>query len=401
MKQLAKKLGGVFLALCMVLTLLPTVAFAANATTLKSTIENYNSNLTATVDGSTVTVTGTATGVTSILTLDIDQGVKVVWKASITTGDNFQLTRLINLTGTGTFEVAEGGRLESPTTTILAVDDVIISGGEVISNSTGTSSSAIYSKGNVTVSGGMVSAVQGYAIEATGEDSAVTVSGGTVSSDTGSAIYATGDSATVMVSGGIVKNAAQYESYPVIYMKSTSNISDNVTVSGTGKVQATVGGNKAIKTAGNVLVEGSAEVRAISCGISTSGNVTVNGGTVSAGGVGGYAIMAEGTSSVVTVGDGSVSCEASGRALYAYGDTATVTVSGGTVSAIGNGVAIYVPGTNPTVTVSGGTISSDTNYAINIGRSNLTDSASGNVMVTGAPSTQTRRLFIRPAISPR
>ena len=83
MKQIGKKLGSVFLVLCMVLTLLPTVAFAANASSLESTIESYTGgsgatgSLSASVSGSTVTVTGTVTNAASTLLLEIGAGVTV------------------------------------------------------------------------------------------------------------------------------------------------------------------------------------------------------------------------------------------------------------------------------------------------------------------------------------
>ena len=95
MKQIGKKLGSVFLVLCMVLTLLPTVAFAANASSLESTIESYTGgsgatgSLSASVSGSTVTVTGTVTNAASTLLLEIGAGVTVDWQASITAASDF------------------------------------------------------------------------------------------------------------------------------------------------------------------------------------------------------------------------------------------------------------------------------------------------------------------------
>ena len=87
MNQFWKRIGCTILMLCLVLTMMPTVAFAADAASLKTAIEGYTGgtgNLSAAVDGNTVTVTGTVTDATSTLTLDIDSGVTVVWQASIT-----------------------------------------------------------------------------------------------------------------------------------------------------------------------------------------------------------------------------------------------------------------------------------------------------------------------------
>lgn len=87
MKQIWKRIGCAILMLCLVLTMMPTMAFAADAAGLKTTIESYTGgtgNLFAVVAGDIVTVTGTVTDATSTLTLDIDAGVTVVWQASIT-----------------------------------------------------------------------------------------------------------------------------------------------------------------------------------------------------------------------------------------------------------------------------------------------------------------------------
>jgi len=99
-------------------------AYAADAAALKTTIEgktwgtNVINRLAAAVNGNTVTVTGTYTSDgpgTGGLTLDIDEGVTVVWKANVVKNTTFTDSYLIRLTGNGTFEVAEGGTLDSYT----------------------------------------------------------------------------------------------------------------------------------------------------------------------------------------------------------------------------------------------------------------------------------------------
>ena len=213
MKQIGKKLGSVFLALCLVLTLLPTVAFAADASGLESTIESYTGgtgSLTATVDNNVVTVTGTITDSSSPLTLDIDSGVTVIWEASITAASNFS-GNLIELPGEGTFEVASGEITATKGSAITGSGHVTVSGGTVSNSAASENYSVINMTNtnntveNVTVSGtGQVLAQGGAnstacAIKTSGS---VFVSGGTVSATTGSAAICAESDVTVY--GGVV-----------------------------------------------------------------------------------------------------------------------------------------------------------------------------------------------------
>jgi len=100
----AKKLLSMLLTLAMIIGIfsaLSPAAFAATPEQLKATIEAYSSGgLIAVVDGSTVTVTGSVTGATAGLTLNIDAGVTVVWKAALfgsTTGTSSNA--LMNISG--------------------------------------------------------------------------------------------------------------------------------------------------------------------------------------------------------------------------------------------------------------------------------------------------------------
>jgi hypothetical protein len=59
-------------------------SYADDAATLAATINGYTGgtgNLSASYSGNTVTVTGTKTNPTEGLTLDIDDGVSVIWKS--------------------------------------------------------------------------------------------------------------------------------------------------------------------------------------------------------------------------------------------------------------------------------------------------------------------------------
>ena len=103
-----------------------------------------------------VIVTGEVTGATNTLELDIDSSVTVLWGASYSGETSGLGNPLIMLTGSGTFEVAEGG--------------------------------------SVTRTG------RGYAIGSTGANATITVRGGSVD-----AIYSEGEGTTINVSGGSVE----------------------------------------------------------------------------------------------------------------------------------------------------------------------------------------------------
>ena len=92
----------------------PPAVGAANAESLKATIEGFahggsGEPLTATVSGNTVTVTGSVTGATNKLTLNIDAGTTVRWQADYHGTTSVTASNLIYLEGPGTFDVAAGG----------------------------------------------------------------------------------------------------------------------------------------------------------------------------------------------------------------------------------------------------------------------------------------------------
>lgn len=303
MKQIGKKLGSVFLVLCMVLTLLPTVAFAANASSLESTIESYTGgsgatgSLSASVSGSTVTVTGTVTNAASTLLLEIGAGVTVDWQASITAASDFT-GYLLELFGSdssnyGSFTV-DGGAITTGAGNaifILYYITLTVRSGTVssefkipivISNSaaslnvcgTGqvlsTSDHAIVSSGSVTVSeNARVSSSEIAAIFLQDPSATVSVTGGSVSNsysgtpttskhnDTGVAICAVNGASTVSVSGGTVSGSNCAANSGVIYMYGSCNETfENVTVSGSGQVLATDASSPAIYSKGTVVVKG-------------------------------------------------------------------------------------------------------------------------------------------------
>jgi hypothetical protein len=205
------KLIAIFLAVFTI------TSHAVGLDELKYTIEAYEGGgLSANISDNTVTVTGTKTGATSTLFLMIDPNVTVVWKAELTGNvgcSGNECYPLIFKGGRGLFEVQSGGRV-AQTGAGYAISngsdwnssdwnnsfgDITISGGTV----SATTGAAVYSYvlGHVTISGGMVSATTGTAVYIA-DGWGATISGGTVSATTGTAVFNNGR--TLIVKGGTV-----------------------------------------------------------------------------------------------------------------------------------------------------------------------------------------------------
>ena len=313
MKQNTRKLIALFLAVFAI------TSHADTAAQLAATITNYG--LTAVASGNTVTVTGTKTDATTGLTLDIDNGVSVVWKAELT-GDIplFEFSNgwgpipLITLTGTGSFEV-QSGKVEQ------------IGDGYAVSNE---------GAGTVTISGGNISTRNYYAVsnQSTGT---VNISGGTVSSNyssgyiiLGSTTVSNQSTGTVNISGGTVSATK---------VSAVSNQSTGkVTVSGTAKVTSAIVNSNCSSNCGTIY--------------NLTGTVEITGGTV------------ENTADY-----------ANAIAIY-NSKRGTVNISGGTVSAT-TGTAVY-NASSGTVNISGGIVFA---YA---GYSDIITNASGIVNITSS-----------------
>ena len=395
--------------------LAPMKMRADTAAQLVTSINNFayssygTGKFTATASGNTVTVNGGfANNSAYPLPLNIDGNVTVLWLASATTGGYNSGFELINLSGSGTFEVATGGEIKAtPTTNRYAIRNngvsIKINGGTVTGNGTYaissangsvtvavgtvscTNGAAIYSSGGtVTVSGGIISSSDNIALSS--YNSNITVNGGTISSSGNTAINAYGG--TVTVSSGTVSSSGS----ETIYLGGSAAL----TVSGTGLVQATDQNGLAIHSFGNNTVEvkdnaqisatagtailaensasstitigGSSKVQSQgSYTIKSSGNVEIkDNAQVSA--TTGTAISVDGTASVVNVSGGTVTTD-TGNGIYAsvtLSNNSKVTISGGTVSATGDkGIALNTINTIPPTVVSGGTVSATTGAAIN------------------------------------
>lgn len=345
----------------------PTIAGAADQTAdidglktaaaIETAIETA---ITAAGNSGTITVTGTPSGnTTSDVTLNIPEGITVIWKASI----KLLSSGCLNIAGAGTFEVTTGGEVNQRINAIGTNSIILVSGGSVGGVVLTGENSAI------TVSGGTVSTSSTYrAIDAAGTNSKITicgsgrvqssvmsiravniveikdnavvsitgsntaiygeensiidVSGGTITSVSGSAIVNNGANCKVMLSGGtITSNTGR-----AISINSSSSAS-TITISGNAKIIRTTTTNisEAIyNPAGSVEVKDNAE-------INVSGGAGIN-------------------AAIVTVGGGTI--YAASDAISSSNANAKITISGGLVKS-GTGNAINADGTNSQVIISG------------------------------------------------
>ena len=238
MKRLIRKKAlPALLALAMVFSMfaaMPLTARAQNAMQLAATIIEFahggDGALAARVVGSTVEVTGTVTGVTNTLSLNIDANTIVLWKA-----DYSGRARLIELTGRGIFEIPEGGSLE-----VTEMDSlnycIYIPGGEPIVEVTGGSLStvdaavicSISGDAEINVNSGTVSTFGGFGIYFRAQT--VVVRGGTVSSEKSNAIY--NENALVAGAGSLVVSGGTVVSYGKSAISSGYNTPSPIKITG-------------------------------------------------------------------------------------------------------------------------------------------------------------------------
>jgi hypothetical protein len=345
-----KRVFGIFLAAALAMALLPFSAVSAYAAAdvtigvsgitdtipqIKAAIES--AILLLGVGGGTVTVDGTLNLAPATLEFDIPSGVTVKWDAKLTADDSYPSplsNTLIQLTGSGDFEVTTNGEIITTYTgsdwlaPISSSGNVIISGGTV--SATGDSIQAVGAGGDVTVNGGTVTAT-GDGSWAVGADGDVTVNGGTVSADgsDSAAVSADGD---VAVNGGTV-SADGDESMAIRAV-------GDVAVNG-GTVSADGEESTAIRANGNVAVS-SGTVSASgddSWAVVGGNNITVSGGTVSASGAGSYTIVGMGNSTTkVTVTSGAKIIPPDESKIHTpYGAVRDIDLSGGGGGSSGSG----------------------------------------------------------------
>ncbi|MCL2153218.1 MAG: S-layer homology domain-containing protein [Oscillospiraceae bacterium] len=210
MKNKTRKiLSGILMAALLVslFAAFPLSASAESAVELAGQINSFAHGGTGTLDagaaGDVVVVTGTVSGATENLTLQIDEGVTVVWKAEYSGfADGGANQSLIFLYGYGQFEVAPGGGIKNTggVHAIYASVPIVLSGGMVENEGIG---SAIYSSRPVTVSGGGVAASPQDGYSALVASDLILNNGGVSSSGAGATVSSGGN---IEIRDGLVEN---------------------------------------------------------------------------------------------------------------------------------------------------------------------------------------------------
>ena len=250
----------------------------------------------------------------------------------------------IHSTGTGSSVTVNGGSVSNaagnnanPAIYMNAGsgDNVTVNGGTV--QSTSAAGYAIQTTGNVSVTGGLITTVNGRCINLVGMDSLATVSGGIVqttgngyaiSTATTDAVIPAVANASILVTGGTVSSANGFA-------LNTTGAYSSVEISGGQIISAS-------KTTGNSAVNASG----------AHASVTVTGGTVTA--TASHGINVTGANSSVTVSGGAVS-SVTGNAINATAaaSDAAITVDGtARVSSIGNH-AIQTASAGAVITIDG------------------------------------------------
>jgi len=206
-----RRLMVVLLASVLLMTMLPVME--ARAIAYSSLVDGINSfnhggsgilKAEASIyDYTSIVVTVTSpipvTGAKYSLPLYINYGVRVVWKADYSSASFVSGGCLLNLSGSGSFEVAEGGTIINDGTNhaIISSIPVVVSGGTVSAKE----GNAISSHAPVTVNGGTISARDSHCI-AVFENGSLTINNGTVNSINRMAVYSSGG--PVNINGGTV-----------------------------------------------------------------------------------------------------------------------------------------------------------------------------------------------------
>ena len=282
----SKRLSAVILALALVLTLLPTVAFGANINVIieQSDTEaeiagKIDNAVLAAPEGGTVTVTGSKTNVTQTIYLSLYDTITIIWKAiyhgSAAKGG------LIELYGSGVFEVAEGADIKStgdstPIVSPVAVA-IVISGGTVEGSGSAVSADT---KSGIRMTGGTVLATGGeggIALYSWGGD--ITISGTALvraTGEGGDAIHCYDGNLTI--SGGTVETTGDY-----------AHTLHAVLIEITGGTVRATGDFSIVSYCRTAMTGGAIEVTGRES-IGLSNDAVIMGGTVTATGEGSYAL---------------------------------------------------------------------------------------------------------------
>ncbi len=413
-----KRILSLVLVLCMALSLLPMVAFAADKTInpTANTLEALYSAFAQAQSGDTVQLTGDISTATELLrripiskavSLDLN-GHTISYHGTGTSLNESSGLFFINSGGSLTIkgetghinldqkysalvQVNAGGKLiiESGSYAHSGVSDtnLIISAGGTVDIKGGTLSCAngyvlLLQNGTLSLSGGTLSSVNSYA--AVLNNVAATVSGGTITggSSAPTAYLAMGSSLT-MNKGEIKSTGANIAlllmsdcqpstiSGGKITAPNSFGIMAYSSLSISGDAEITSNSSVAVRSDGTLNVSGGTIKSTSGMALINAGSMTMTDGTVSSDSGHGFYNMAS-ADKTATISGGSIT---SGSSIPAVNNTdCTMSISGGSITTAGGACAVF-NNAGGTVNVTGGTLSGKTATIINNGAGTINFSA--------------------------
>lgn len=331
---------------------LPVRVKADKASVLKAVIEAYSGGsgatgqLTAAVEGQTVTVTGSMSQVSQTLELAIDADTRVLWKAKLETVSRFSEPgseqALIKMSGQGTFELAGDASLIASLGRVLEGDQAsspsIIVGGQAVLEAHGIDSyayEAIRSYGDITV-----------------KDQA------RLFSFMSSTVHSLGAEAKVTISGGQVTSEYGNNNNQIVRAEGTDSL---ITVGGTAHIWTDTINGRCIGVGGRIIVDEDAVIKAPNGGSCIMLNINNNASAVIRGGT-----LESTSNSAITCGPANTGSK--------------VEINGGTIKTV-SGSALSASGTEDILIIRGGHLTSNTGTLISTS-SKLT--LEGGTLTSGA-----------------
>ena len=309
MKNASKRSLWMLLAVVMVVGLLigmPASAHASNTQDLADKINEFkhegSGTLMASVSGNTVTVTGSVTGVSKSLSLIIDNGTTLVWKADYS-GDT---SILLTVNGSGECEIPAGVTLENTDGIAVWTQGSLKVTGATIRSANSSAIATGYGYTVIEITDGLIES-DNNAFNV--QHCKLTINGGSIISKESIAISNSGDGAITTINGGTISAAS------VAIMSGL----DGSSVTVNGGIVETCGGSNAISTKNITMTGGIVRTNGESTGLTKSSAIYVTGDLVVSGGLvsaeKGYAIITGGVNATLSIDGGF---------LFAYGKTVLV-----------------------------------------------------------------------------
>ena len=388
-----KRLLSIALMLCMVLTLLPTAALAAQILTANN-FDELRSAIASASDGDTIAIgsdfyTTSSVVISKNVTLDLEGHTLTYAPPSgsicfrFTTGGVItdsvgggtlvgavDSSLLVHNVG-GTLEIA-GGSLRttgSQGRTVQNDGTLNITGGEISS----TSGYAVLNNGTVDISGGLVETETGVGVLNLSSDSELTMSGGTVETTSSTeqstfGAYNNASGATITVNGGTASAGSgcalgNLNGGTILVSNGTItsnsgntilNVGDSTTAIHGGTVSSVSG--CALMNYGNLLVDSgsiSSEKSLALNNLAKGGtDVRLSGGSLTSNGY--TAINNQGSGEIQLLGSEVTSPNAGNSPAVVNFSTGTITVQGGTITT-GAAIPVFYNVSSGTIAISGGT----------------------------------------------